>query len=168
MMTEKWKEASDKGGLGGALLMDLSKAFDCIKQDLLIANLAAYEFDSHASRIVFSYLNERKQRKKIHNSYSPYPNIACEVRQGSILAPLLFNINICDMFFEKDKCDIASYAGDNTPHTYESDLCTALSKLKNCTDSLFAWFKENLMKPNGASSLLQPKNQLVSTLTEAM
>ena len=29
MMVEKWKEALDKGGLGGALLADLSKAFDC-------------------------------------------------------------------------------------------------------------------------------------------
>ena len=123
----------------------------------------------HMHHVLFSVILMRENKeKKIHNSYSPYPNIACEVRQGSILAPLLFNINICDMFFEKDKCDIASYAGDNTPHTYESDLCTALNKLKNCTDSLFAWFKENLMKPNGASSLLQPKNQLVSTLTEAM
>ena len=34
------------------------------------------------------------------------------------------------MFFEKYECDIASYADDNTPHTYDSDLCTVLSKLK--------------------------------------
>ena len=46
------------------------------------------------------------------------------------------------MFFEKCECDIAT-------HTYDSDLCTVLSKLKNCTDSLFTWFKENHMKPNG-------------------
>ena len=149
MMVEKWKEALDKGSLGGALLTDLSKAFDCIKHDLLIAKLAAYGFDSHSLSFVFSYLNERKQRTKIHNSYSPYANIACGVPQGSILGPLLFNINICDMFFEKYECDIASYADDNTPHTYDSDLYTVLSKLKNCTDSLFTWFKENHMKPNG-------------------
>ena len=40
-MVEKWTEALYKGALGGALLRDLSKAFDCIKQDLLIAELAA-------------------------------------------------------------------------------------------------------------------------------
>ena len=42
MMIEKWKEALDKGGLGGALLTDLRKASDCIKHDLLVAKLAAY------------------------------------------------------------------------------------------------------------------------------
>ena len=61
---------------------------------------------------------------------------------------LLFNINICDMFFGKYECDIASYADDNTPHTYDSDLYTVLSKLKNCTDNLFTWFNENHMIPN--------------------
>ena len=52
------------------------------------------------------------------------------------------------MFFEKYECNIASYADDNTPNTYDSDLYTVLSKLKNCTDSLFTCFKENHMKPN--------------------
>ena len=85
----------------------------------------------------------------MHNSHSPYTHIACGVPQGSILGPLLFIINMRDMFFEKYECDITSYADDNTDHTYDSDLYTVLNKLKNCTDSLFTWFKENHMKPNG-------------------
>ena len=109
---EKWKEVLDKDGLGGALLTDLSKAFDCIKHDLMIAKLAAYGFASNSLSFVSSYLNERKQRTKIHNSYSPYAHIACGVPQGSMLRPLLFNINMCDMFFEKYECDIASYDDD--------------------------------------------------------
>ena len=64
MMVEKWKWALDKGSLGGALLTDLSKAFDCIKHDLLIAKLAAYGFDSHSLSFVFNYLNERKKEQK--------------------------------------------------------------------------------------------------------
>ena len=87
MIVEKWKEALDKDNLGGALLADLSNAFDCIKHDLLIAKLVAYGFDSHSLSFVFSYLSERKQRTKIHNSYSPYAHIARGVPQGSILGP---------------------------------------------------------------------------------
>ena len=98
--------------------MNLSKAFDCINRDLLIAKIAAHGFHSYLLCFVSSYLNERKQITKIRNSYSPYVNTACGVSQASILCPLHFNINICDMFFEKCECDIASYADDNTPHTY--------------------------------------------------
>ena len=77
MTVEKWKEDLDKGILGGAILTDLSKAFDCIKYDLLIAKLAAYGFDLHLLSFVFSYPNESKQRTKIHNYYCPYAHIAC-------------------------------------------------------------------------------------------
>ena len=48
VMVDKRKEALEKGGLGCALLTDLSRAFDCIKHDLLIAKFAVYGFDSHS------------------------------------------------------------------------------------------------------------------------
>ena len=63
-MAEKWKEALDKGGLNGALLTDLSKAFDCIKHDLLIAKLAAYGLDSHSLSFIFSYLKRENKEQK--------------------------------------------------------------------------------------------------------
>ena len=85
----------------------------------------------------------------MHNFYSLFAYIKCGIPQWSILGPLFVNINICNMFFEKYECDIASLTDDNSPQTYDTDLYTVLSKLKNCTDNLFTWFKENHMKPNG-------------------
>ena len=91
MMVEEWKEGLDKGGLGGALVTNLVKAFDCIKHDLLTSKLATYRFDSHSLSFVFSYLNERKQITKIHNSYSPDAHIACGVPR-MLMVNRLFSI----------------------------------------------------------------------------
>ena len=64
-MIEKWKTAVDNGGVFAALLTDLSKAFDCIPHDLIIAKLAAYGFDTNALKLIHSYLSNRKQRVKM-------------------------------------------------------------------------------------------------------
>ena len=45
VMVEMWKEALDKKKVAGGVLTDLSKAFDCINHELLIAKLEAYGFD---------------------------------------------------------------------------------------------------------------------------
>ena len=45
LMLEIWKEATDNNKAFGALLTDLSKAFDCLSHDLLIAKLHAYDID---------------------------------------------------------------------------------------------------------------------------
>ena len=67
-MVEKWK-------INGALLTDLSKAFDCLEHDLLIAKLAAYDLNPPSLQLIFAYLSERKQRTRINQCYSEYTEI---------------------------------------------------------------------------------------------
>ena len=62
-MLEKWKSTLDNKGMSGALLTDLSKAFNCIDHRLLIAKLDAYGFDPVALARISSYLSNRKQMK---------------------------------------------------------------------------------------------------------
>ena len=76
------------------LLINLSKAFNCLRYDLLIAKLAAYGPDQPSLCFIFSYLSDRTQRTKV-NVYSSYTNIKYGIPQGSVLGPLLFNIDIC-------------------------------------------------------------------------
>ena len=71
-LIETCKKALDKGGVAGALLMDLSKAFDCLNHELLIAKLNAYGFSMSALRLIHSYLNERRQRVMINGSFSTW------------------------------------------------------------------------------------------------
>ena len=69
-MVEKWRKCLDKSGNAGVLLTDLSKAFDCIWHDLLIAKLHAYGFESCSLKLVYSYLTDRFQRVRINASFS--------------------------------------------------------------------------------------------------
>ena len=57
--TEKWKKNLEDKGCGGAVLMDLSKAFETLKHDLLIAKLSAYGFEHDAWTLLCSYLTNR-------------------------------------------------------------------------------------------------------------
>ena len=51
-----WKRSTDKGKIFSALLTDLSKAFDCLDQELLTARLNAYGFSFPALRVINNYL----------------------------------------------------------------------------------------------------------------
>ena len=147
-MTEKWRNCLEKGGISGAILRYLSKAFDFILHDLLAAKLAAYGFDYQSLRIMESFLSNKYQRTKINNAFARYSEIIYGVPQGSILAPLDFNIYICNIFFDITECDSASYADDNTPYNCYFNLDNVISNLEKSTSSLLTWFSENHMKVN--------------------
>ena len=79
-------------------------------QDLLTVKLQAYGFDNDSLYFVCNYLFGRKQRTKINSSFSTWSKVEYGVLQGSILGPLLFNINTLDMLFEQKDVNLAAYA----------------------------------------------------------
>ena len=147
-MLEKWKRSIDNGRSFGALLTDLSKTFDCLDHELLIAKLNAYGFHLSALKLIHDYLSNRKQRTKINSTYSKWHEILFGVPQGSILGPLLFNIYLIDLFFVIEDTDIASYADDNTPYIIDDTVEGVIKSLEEVSKKLFKWFDDNLMKSN--------------------
>ena len=147
-MIENAKNVVDKGGTFGALLTDLSKAFDCMTHDLLIAKLHALNFDMNALNLIFDYLTGRKQRVKINSSFSSYLDIFQGVPQGSILGPLLFNLFLCDLFLFVEEVNIMSYADDSTPYVGSENVDVTPEKLEKKGKVLFEWFSNNFLKAN--------------------
>ena len=87
-MLEKWESAADNKREFSALLIDLSKVFDCLSHDLLLAKLNAFGFSLLALRLVKSYLSNRKQRTTINKELSLWAEILFGLPQGSVLGSL--------------------------------------------------------------------------------
>ena len=85
-LLEKWKRSVDKGKSFGALLTDLSKAFDSLDHELLTAKLNAYGFDLPALRLIHDYLSNRKQRTRIDDKYSSWSENYLGFRKGQFYA----------------------------------------------------------------------------------
>jgi len=130
--------------------MDLSKAYDCIPHDLIIAKLSAYGVDNFSLSFIYNYLSNRKQRVKINDSFSDYVTTSLGVPQGSILGPLIFNIFINDLLFFPRKSDLCNFADDNSLYASAKLLCHLISILKQDIDDILFWFKINQMVANPA------------------
>ena len=60
LIIDKWKKAVDNHKVFEAVLTDLSKVFDCICHDLLIAKLNAYGLSLPALKLITDHLQNRK------------------------------------------------------------------------------------------------------------
>ena len=112
-----------------------------------------------------------EQRIKINSSSSTWKKIKNSVPQGSILGPLLLNINTFDMLYEHKDVNFAAYADDNTSYFCDKNLEVLLSKLQICALKLLEWFSNNYMKMNSDKChLILSSNMKIrkSNLTEKL
>ena len=108
-LLKNWQKTLDKSGVIGTAVMDLSKAYDCLPHDLLIAKLSGYGFDDSATSLIFDYLSKRYQRVKIGSVFSSYLEILRGIPQGSILGPIIFNIFINDLIFFIQETEVSNF-----------------------------------------------------------
>ena len=128
--------------------MDLSKAYDCLPHDLLIAKFEAYGIGKSRLNLLLNYLSNRKQRTKVNSSYSDWNEIIRSIPQWSILSPLLFDLFINDLFLFLGRTNICNFADGNSIYRSDSVLEIILEDLQHDMKILLNWFKINSMKPN--------------------
>jgi len=145
---DTWKWCLDNDMHVGALLMDLSKAFDSIPHDLLICKMYAYGFSLNACSFMLSYLSHRMQRVKIKDTRSVWKNTKRGIPQGSCLGPLLFNLFVNDIFSHVECCELFNYADDNTLSASDFDMDRVLQMLQHDANIVMNWFHDNFMKVN--------------------
>ena len=92
--TDKWLEEVDEGKVVGALLIDMSKAFDAVPHQRLLEDLLEIGCGQQLGRWFYSYLNGREQRVKNGLEVTEWKSVTRGVPQGSCLSPLLFNIYV--------------------------------------------------------------------------
>ena len=128
--------------------MDLSKAFDCLPHDLLIAKLEAYGFDRNTLKLFHSHLNDRKQVVKIKGFVGILKEIISGVPQASILGPILFNIFINDLFYFVDEENLHNYADNNTLSGQVDSIGELVENLQYLSEVANDWMDQNNMIAN--------------------
>ena len=143
-----WKNHLGNNQYVRAIFMDLSKAFDCLPHELLVAKLAAYGFDKSTLKFFHNYLKERKQAVSIKGELSEFMDILAGVPQGSILGPVLFNIFINDMMYIFENTKITNFADDNSLSKVAKTIEHLVIALEKDSKIAIDWYEENHMIAN--------------------
>ena len=126
--------------------MDLSKAYDCLNHDLIIAKLETYGVGENSLRLIKNYLSQRQQ--KVVSSFSEWLEIILGISEGSMLRSILFNIFINDLLLFIKETDICNFADDTALCACGKELDTISFTLEIETNRAIQWLKDNEMVAN--------------------
>ena len=150
------------------VLLDMSKAFDSIRHDLMLSKLCSIGLSNAACNWFGSYLSQRNQVVNIPNCISDPLPLSVGVPQGSILGPVLFTLYVNDLLSVPKHCQAMGYVDDTKiflglPPSQISDAVTALNK--DLSD-IARWCCMNslLINPDKTKLLVIGVPQLMRTL----
>lgn len=142
------QENLDKGQRVACLLIDLSKAFDCVDRILLVEKLKMINFSEKSVALIKSYFECRKQFVQLGEIKSDLQYIQKGVPQGSNNGPIFFNIYINDLFNLPLNGCIQLYADDLALVYSATDLIVLENQLQSDMDIILKWCNDNLLQIN--------------------
>lgn len=126
--TDKWMGEVDQGKIVGALLIDLSKAFDTVPHQRLLEDLREIGCGQKLGNWFHSYLDGREQRVKNGLEVTEWKSVTRGVPQGSCLSPLLFNIYVRNLPAASTSPTI-QFADDVTQSESDRDELQVINRL---------------------------------------
>lgn len=143
--------ARDKGNITALVMLDMTKAFDCVNHDILISKLVRYGFDDSIVSWFSSYLSLRRQYVRLDDLHiSGTRDILSGVPQGSVLGPILFNLYISDLARTIQRSECYLYADDVqiyvsfSPH----DAVAGINDLNRDLEAIHRWTSSNHLHVN--------------------
>ena len=142
------KSSLDKGGVVGALFLDLRKAFDTVNHSVLLSKLSSFKLSVDVLNWIQSYLVDRSQCVRIDDKTSPLKACGLGVPQGSILGPLLFSAYINDLPSVCDEVGTLMYADDTVLYTSGKDPEQVAAKLSLAMEKVTQWLQYSRLTLN--------------------
>ena len=138
---DRWMGEIDEGKVVGALLIDLSKAFDTVPNQQLLFELLGIGCGRSAILFFKSYLSGRRQRVKQGATLTDWRDVSRGVPQGSSISPLLFNIFVRELPSISDSStiqfadDVTNSEADKSEQLVANRLVESFQQTKAFCDS---------------------------------
>ena len=148
---DRWVKAASDGKVNGAVLLDLSAAFDLVDPSLLIQKLKLYKVGEKCLKWLESYLTNRQQAVWVNSVYSDFLPCVVGVPQGSNLGPLLFLLFFNDLPLYLN-CQIEAYADDSTLSASAKTVVEVSQVLTENCNAVSKWMSQNKLKLNASKT----------------
>ena len=140
---DSWKRAIDNGLKPVIVFLDVRKAFDVIKHEVLLTKLESYGLKESELRWFKSYLSERLQNVVYKGTNSDPMRLCFGVPQGSVLGPTLFNIHINNISKACHTCTLSLNADDTEIHSSSKNIDLAVYNVNQDLQNIRHWFCKN-------------------------
>jgi len=147
-----WKKAKLHSLLCGALFFDLSAAFDCISAEILTEKMRIYGVSTNATRLVSSYLTDRKQRVDYGGANSNVADMTVGSPQGSAISPLLFLILVADVEEWVTEGTLLTYADDTSVYAFSKSREEVRRILEKSAEEILCFMRATGLAANEAKT----------------